>query len=584
MIRKTIIGVGAAIALLLAGGTTATADEHTVQSSAVPIRSTIITEVTPMGFKVTGLAVEYDAEIDLGSAEINPDAFEVNVVLSRDGAPDVEGDRTVLKGYTNSEAGFADAQVPGRYVILELDENDATAAGTWNDGQFTNFYDLDGTVTVEQSGGLVGQGQTVPANPGNRIANSAAVNLIVDDYEPGHLSAQSGVEVPYQLYRPAIASGEKAPLVVTLHGHGESGTNNFSQIAGNQISVAFADPSRQSNHTAFVLSPQAAQSAPGGASGWWNADVQAAVIELIEKTLEENPQIDTDRVYITGLSMGGYGSWGILQQRADLFAGAIIVAAGGGDEEQAADFADLPIWALNSEDDFIVQYDVPGASLRMFQAMEAAGIPVTWSEWSGIDPQPAQDAAAQQAWESARENESKHLFTTLPPGTTPLFPHATWIPTYTNDVIIAWLFDQSNAPELIEVTPADVSFNDQSGTENDTFTVPAADGVEYLRGEDVIPAGTYPGQGTVTITARALEGYVLAEGAPTSWSHTFSAAGGGSTPTEPVPTETPGGGHVDPDDDLAATGSYSAVLALFAALMLLGGAGMAVRVRSRNVA
>uniref|UniRef100_UPI003A80FDE1 MSCRAMM family protein n=1 Tax=Arthrobacter sp. LFS091 TaxID=3229892 RepID=UPI003A80FDE1 len=73
------------------------------------------------------------------------------------------------------------------------------------------------------------------------------------------------------------------------------------------------------------------------------------------------------------------------------------------------------------------------------------------------------------------------------------------------------------------VMPAAVMFTDKDGTKDDVYVVPATTGVEYLVGGKVVAAGTYPGSGTVTVTARALTGYVLAAGAMASWSGTFKA-------------------------------------------------------------
>src|SRR5699024_7009597 len=86
----------------------------------------------------------------------------------------------------------------------------------------------------------------------------------------------------------------------------------------------------------------------------------------------------------------------------------------------------------------------------------------------------------------------------------------------------------------VEVTPEAVTFSDEDGTESDTYTVPAVEGVEALVEGEAVEAGTYPGTGTVTVTAQALEGYVLAEGADTEWSHEF-ATDGGEEPGEPEP-------------------------------------------------
>ncbi|MCM3661082.1 DUF1349 domain-containing protein [Georgenia satyanarayanai] len=90
-------------------------------------------------------------------------------------------------------------------------------------------------------------------------------------------------------------------------------------------------------------------------------------------------------------------------------------------------------------------------------------------------------------------------------------------------------------PEPVEVTPAAVTFTDASGTENDTYTVPAVQGVEYLVGGKVVAAGSHKATGTVTVTARAMEGFVLAEGARTEWTFTFTTGGGEPEPVEVTP-------------------------------------------------
>ncbi|MBP1135130.1 uncharacterized protein with LGFP repeats [Arthrobacter sp. PvP023] len=81
------------------------------------------------------------------------------------------------------------------------------------------------------------------------------------------------------------------------------------------------------------------------------------------------------------------------------------------------------------------------------------------------------------------------------------------------------------------VTPAAVTFSDQEGSAEDTFTVPATEGVEYLVGGKVVAAGTHPGAGTVTVTARAKTDYRLASGAVSEWTTTFKTA--------PIHTATP---------------------------------------------
>lgn len=404
------------------------------------IESTVITEVTPLGLKVTGLAVEYDGIVDLGGADIDESSFLVDVTLNRPGVAPLTGTRAVVNAVTSSDIEVGGVSEPGKYIILELDENDALARGSYNSGGFTTFYDLTGSYEVSQTKVIEGANQRISAHPGRDIANSGVRNLIVDDYDAGTFSAQSGVTLPFRSFTPEVEEGEKYPLVVTLHGYGESGTNNFSQIAGNQISVAFADPKRQESNPAFVLSPQAdPTNLTNGA--WWRGEMQAGVVELVKKTIAENPAIDPTRVYLTGLSMGSYGSWGILPGNSELFAGALLVCGSGNEATAVAKLGDFPIWAVHSADDSTVPYDAPGSDYRIFKALEAAGHPVTWSEWAGTLPDEQQEALAEEARDRADATGSQHIFTTFPVGTTPLFNHGSWIPTYTNEVMLDWLFE-----------------------------------------------------------------------------------------------------------------------------------------------
>ncbi|QHK21794.1 hypothetical protein GU243_21365 [Pseudarthrobacter psychrotolerans] len=72
-----------------------------------------------------------------------------------------------------------------------------------------------------------------------------------------------------------------------------------------------------------------------------------------------------------------------------------------------------------------------------------------------------------------------------------------------------------------QVTPAPVTFTDKDGTAEDTYMIPATDGVDYLVGGTIVPAGTYPVAGTITVTAKAKTDYALADSATASWTATF---------------------------------------------------------------
>jgi len=97
--------------------------------------------------------------------------------------------------------------------------------------------------------------------------------------------------------------------------------------------------------------------------------------------------------------------------------------------------------------------------------------------------------------------------------------------TIANDATTEWSHDFSDeacTQELTPVTPAAVTFTDECGTENDIFTIPSTEGVDYQIGGVTQSAGNHPGSGTVTVDAVAQEGFTLAENATTEWSHDFS--------------------------------------------------------------
>ena len=118
----------------------------------------------------------------------------------------------------------------------------------------------------------------------------------------------------------------------------------------------------EDREAAFVIAPQC----PEGKK-WveidWSADSHtmpaepseplAAVFELVDTLLKTQP-IDAKRIYITGLSMGGYGTWDAIQRRPDMFAAAVPVC-GGGDPALAKQIQFTPIWAFHGDQDQAVK-------------------------------------------------------------------------------------------------------------------------------------------------------------------------------------------------------------------------------------
>lgn len=157
-------------------------------------------------------------------------------------------------------------------------------------------------------------------------------------------------QLRYRLFVPPAASNspvERLPLVLSLHGSGERGMDNLSQLRNWPQSLVFVSYTNQTRFPAFFVAPQCPP-------GWdWNQpDMIEKLFSLLDQLMLEFP-VDPDRLYVTGLSMGGFGSWELARQRRPFFAAAIPIA-GGGSTLNAADLKDLAIWNFHSATDAIV--------------------------------------------------------------------------------------------------------------------------------------------------------------------------------------------------------------------------------------
>ncbi|NLE36835.1 MAG: prolyl oligopeptidase family serine peptidase [Pirellulaceae bacterium] len=196
----------------------------------------------------------------------------------------------------------------------------------------------------------------------------------------------SGRKLPYRLLIPPGYDGstQQHPMLVFLHGAGERGGNNRAQLThGKRFFCAAAV-----DYGCFVLAPQC----PCG--GWWAgrhwADPQRSlspepsetmqlVFDLIAR-LRVDYRIDAQRVYLMGLSMGGFGVWDAVQRQPDMFAAAVPIC-GGGDPSQVAHIAQLPVWVFHGQQDPVVSVEL---SRNMVGALQAAGGEPRYTEYAGV--------------------------------------------------------------------------------------------------------------------------------------------------------------------------------------------------------
>ncbi|MFO8012048.1 MAG: prolyl oligopeptidase family serine peptidase [Phycisphaerae bacterium] len=169
-------------------------------------------------------------------------------------------------------------------------------------------------------------------------------------------------EVRYLLYLPpgyAENTKKEWPLVLFLHGLGESGQDLAKvKVHGPPKLVAAGN-----DFPLLCASPQC----PKGK--WWNSPDRLAGLAALLDHLQKTLRVDPDRVYVTGLSMGGFGTWALALKEPKRFA-AIAPICGGGDPEQADRIAHIPAWVFHGGKDKVVP---PHRSEKMVEAMKKAG-------------------------------------------------------------------------------------------------------------------------------------------------------------------------------------------------------------------
>jgi predicted peptidase len=202
-------------------------------------------------------------------------------------------------------------------------------------------------------------------------------------------TGSDGKVLRYRLLKPEGYTPDTKttyPLVVFLHGAGERGDDNTAQLK--HVVPEFLTPEHRRDHPCFLIAPQC----PEGQK-WAEVDWSAAthkqpkepsgpmklLIELIPKLEKEYP-IDAKRVYLAGLSMGGYGTWDLLARKPKLFAAGVPVC-GGGDEGTAEKIANIPIWVFHGDKDNAVPVS---RSRTMVEALKKAGAHPKYTEYPGV--------------------------------------------------------------------------------------------------------------------------------------------------------------------------------------------------------
>jgi lysophospholipase L1-like esterase/poly(3-hydroxybutyrate) depolymerase len=235
-----------------------------------------------------------------------------------------------------------------------------------------------------------------------------------ESYEPRTFQGPDGKTLNYQLLTPRNR-GQKVPLVLFMHGAGERGTDNKAQLKHG--APAFLKADAREKFPCYVIAPQVPPE-----EKWtdidWRSDrpklppQPSATMQLtlgaIETLMKEFPDIDPDRLYVTGLSMGGYGTWDLITRFPDRFAAAAPIC-GGGDVDVAPRAKHVPIWAFHGDQDKAVKVE---RSREMIAALTKAGGQPLYTEY-------------------------------------PTVPHDSWTPAYSEPHLLPWMFAQRRGQAVV---------------------------------------------------------------------------------------------------------------------------------------
>jgi len=199
----------------------------------------------------------------------------------------------------------------------------------------------------------------------------------------------NGSDYTYEVYAPPNwTRARKWSVILFLHGAGERG--DYPPGPPESVIARFF-VSYQEKIPAVVVFPRCA-----AGKVWSDADMEALALQSLEQTIEEWNG-DRNRLYLTGLSMGGFGTWHLAGKYPEKFA-AIAPVCGGirppasfpqlglsqdanPFPEHAARVRHLPIWIFHGADDPIIPVE---ESRKMFAALQALGADVRYSEYPGV--------------------------------------------------------------------------------------------------------------------------------------------------------------------------------------------------------
>lgn len=223
--------------------------------------------------------------------------------------------------------------------------------------------------------------------------------------KPDTSSSVSLDTLPYFLHFPNQNTKKPYPLIVFLHGYGQDVSNSLSPGLQNLVS-----PKVQNTYPCMVFAPQCPKGEKWVDTDWrlmghtlpkephkWMKKMMLTLSRILEKY-----PINRNKIYLTGLSMGGFGTWDLAMRQPETFA-ALVPVCGGGDTMQAQKISHIPTWIFHGAQDNVISVE---RSRSMVRCLQKAGGNPNYSEF-------------------------------------PYLKHNSWDSAYAKQELYSWLFSQS---------------------------------------------------------------------------------------------------------------------------------------------
>lgn len=241
----------------------------------------------------------------------------------------------------------------------------------------------------------------------NEASNNSEIRLTNDNIESllvkHRYQASNSLEIPYRLFSPKIGDEEKAPLVIFLHGRGDRGTDNSSKIYREAGFItnpnSLLSDHMQEKYPCYILVPQCSDKTENEEWAKWignspetpfkglsvdgsyemhptPSESGSATLELIQKIISSN-KIDSKRIYLIGVSMGGFGTWEFVSRKPQLFAAAVPMA-GYSDPSQIENIKHIPFWIFHGNTD---KWNPVAGSRHMYTLLSTRNADVKYTEY-----------------------------------------------------------------------------------------------------------------------------------------------------------------------------------------------------------